>query len=496
MDGCKPEAPRNQSSTHLWTALLLAIVVAVLTRDVWLLFRHPVAVGLDGYFYVLQIESLHNNGTLYFRSSTPFVTYLLSALKFIINDTVLLLKLGSLLFHVALLGGVYAILVNLTRSKLHAMCGTLIVAASSVHLFMLSEYLANAGGLAFFVWGAYFTIRAVQTRTILLKISAIICFACAGLSHRSLAFTIGALAIVSLIYYLIVVADRKLWAGAIALALFIAPAVLAVQSLIALPDLVRNSLLASPQLPTGRVAILEKFLLLVCSLLFLFMTFKKDLRPQRLTNVALGSVAMLSLLFTINPFLNRSAGWSSASERVSALAYVQLAVLLPALLWLLARFAKRVLLLVPLTAICFAALSLAKPLPYGLRDNYLRDRTILLNELKEKRHAMADVRTVIAPHGDQFVITYALGVPAQQRVRTGEDAAMAHWLVQGFDGVNPSSVEGLIVVNETTFLVPDKHLDALLRSKSIKAGLELTRDNPHLTDRIMSLAGTYRVSVK
>lgn len=499
MDGCKLEAPRNQrnrSSTHLWTALLLVIVVAVLTRDVWLLFRYPVAVGLDGYFYVLQIESLHNNGSLYFRSSTPLVIYLLSALKFIVNDTVLILKLGSLFFHVALLGGVYAILVSLTRSKLPAICGTLIVAASSVHLFMLSEYLANAGGIAFFVWGSYFTIRAVQTRNILLKFSAISCFACAALSHRSLAFAIGALAVVSLIYYLIAIADRKLWAGVIALALFVSPSVLAAQSFIVLPELVRNSLLASPQLPIGRVAILEKLLLLVCSLLFLFVTSRKELRPQRLTNVVLGSVAMLSLLVTINPFFNRSAGWSSATERISALAYVQLAVLLPALLWLLAPFAKRLFPLVPLTAICFAALSFAKPLPYGLRDDYLRDRTSLLNDLKEKRHAITEVRTVIAPHGDQFLITYALGVPAQHRVRTGEDGSMAHWLVQGFNEVGADSVEGLIVLNETTFLVPDKHLDALLRSKSIKAGLELTKDNPHLTDRIMSLAGTYRVSVK
>ncbi len=499
MDGCKLEAPRNQrnrSSTQLWTALLLTIVVAVLTRDVWLLFRHPVAVGLDGYFYVLQVEGLHNNGSLYFRSSSPFVIYLLSALKFVVNDTVLTLKFASLFFHVALVGGVYAILVSLTRSKLHAMCGTLIVDASSVHLFMLSEYLANAAGLAFFVWGAYFTIRAVQTRKILLTISAISCFACAGLSHRSLAFIIGALAVVSLIYYLMVVAERRMWAGVIAAALFVSPSILAVQSFIVLPEVVRNSLLASPQLPIGRVAILEKFLLLVCSLLFLFVKFKKNLRRQPLTSVVLGSVTMLSLLVTINPFLNRSAGWSSASERISALAYVQLAVLLPAMLWLLSPFAKRILLLLPLVAICFAALSLAKPLPHGLRDDYLRDRTSLLNELREKRHAMADVRTVIAPHGDQFVITYALGVPAQQRVRTGEDGAMAHWLVQGFDGLNSDSVKGLIVLNEKTFLVPDKHLDALLRSKSIKAGLELTKENPHLTDRIMSLAGTYRVSVK
>ncbi|MCA1576335.1 MAG: hypothetical protein LC794_03095 [Acidobacteria bacterium] len=511
MDASKLEDHRNLSSqrnrsrflgAQLWTALLLAIVVAVLTRDVWLLFRHPVAVGLDGYFYVLQLENLYNNGTLFFRSSTPLVIYLLSALKFVINDTVFVLKLGALLFHVMLVGGVYAILVSLTRSKLHAMCGTLIVATSSVHLFMLAEYVANAGGLALFVWGAYFTIRALRIGKTLLKISAISCFACAALSHRSLLFIIGALAVASLIYYLIAGVEasrsRKLWAGGIALVLFISPSVLALQTFIVLPELVRDSLLASPQLPVGRVAIVEKFLLLVCSVLFLLVTSRKHRPLTPLIKVVLGSVVMLSLLVTINPFLDRSNGWSSASERISALAYVQLAVLLPALLWLLSPLTKRLWRLGPMTAICFAALSLAKPLPHGLRDDYLRDRASLLNELTERRLDLADVRTVIAPHGNQFVITYALGVAAHQRVRTGEDVAMAHWLIQGLDGVDVDSVEGLIVLNEekSTFLVPDRYLDALLRARPIKKGLELTKANPHLTGRVMSLAGTYRVSVK
>lgn len=509
-DASKLEDHRNSNSrrnrsrflrAQLWTALLL-VVVAVIARDVWLLFRHPVAVGLDGYFYVLQVENLYNDGTLYFRSSTPLVIYLLSALKFVINDTVFALKVGALLFHGALVGGVYAILVSLTRSRLHAMCGTLIGAASSVHLFMLAEYVANAGGLALFVWGVYFAIRVAQTGKTLLKISAVSCFTCAALSHRSLLFIIGALAVASLIYYLIAGVEasrgRKLWAGGIALVLFISPSVLALQPFIVLPELVRDSVLALPQLPVGRVATVEKCLLLVCSVLFLLVTFRKH-RPLPLhTKVVLGSVVMLSLLVTINPFLDRGNGWSRASERISALAYVQLAVLLPALVWLLSPFARRLWLLGPLTAICFAAFSVTKPLPYGLRDDYLRHRVSLLNDLTAKRDAVADVRTVIAPHGDQFVITYALGVTAHQRVRKSEDLTMAHWLVQDLGGVDVESFEGLIVLNEerSTFLVPDKHLDALLRARPTKDGLELTKANPHLMNRFMSLAGAYRVSVK
>jgi hypothetical protein len=466
---------------------------------VWLLFRHPVAVGLDGYFYVLQIESLYEKGTLFSRSSTPLVIYLLSALKFLINDSVLAIKLGSLLFHLALVAGVYAIVESLTRSKFHALCGTIIVAASSVHLYLLAEYVANAGGLALFVWGAYFTIRAAGTRKTSWAVSAIICFAGAGLSHRSLGLIIGALLGGWLVYYLSTAAaagrGRKLCAGALGLALFLSPSVLAWQTFIVLPERVRELLLTSPRLPVGRVAIPEKFLLLVCSVVFLFVLIKKD-RNERgpRTNMVLGSVVIMSLLLTINPFLDRSAGWSSASERISAFAYVQLAVLLPTLLWLLSPFARR-LWLPSLTVICFAALSLTLPLPYGLRDGYLRHRANLLHELKQKRPALADVQTVIAPHGDQFLITYALGVPAQQRMTPHAERPTAHWLVQESDAVKVDSVAGVIVLNEqrSTLLVPDEHLDAWLRATAMKERFELTNANPHLVDRIMSLGGVYRV---
>ena len=504
MDGVKLQrqiSRRQFAGTQLWTVLLLTFVVALLTRDVWLLLRHPVAVGLDGYYYVLQVESLSNTGTLFFGNSTPLVIYLLSALKFFVDDTVVGIKLGALLFHVAIAAGVYAILESLTRSKLHAMCGTLIVVASSVHLFMLSEYVANAGGLAFLVWGVYFTLRTAQAGKMLWKFSAIICLLCAGLSHRSLAFMIAALAIVCLIYYSMTAAELghnlRLWAGAIGLALFISPVVLSTQTFVVLPSVVRDSLLIWPQFPVARVAILEKLLLLVCSLLFLFIKFKKKSRTQHLTHLALGTLVMLSLLLTINPFLDRSRGWLSASERISALGYVQLALLLPGLFWLQSRsFRQRWL--CPLTAMVFAALSLAMPLPHGLRDDYLLDQANLLDELTEKRRSLSGLQRVIAPHGKQFLITYALGVPAQQRVREGEDPAMAHWMIQRLDAGDLTSVEGVVVLSEerSIYLVPDKHLDAWLRVRPIKEAFELTKANPHLMDRIISGTGSYRVSIK
>ncbi|HEY0100633.1 MAG TPA: hypothetical protein VGB76_16930 [Pyrinomonadaceae bacterium] len=484
--------------------MMLAIIFTALVHDAYLLFRYPVAVGVDGYYYVLQVENLHDRGTLFFPNSTPLVIYLLVALKFFVSSTVLAIKVGSFLFHLALAAGVFALLKTLTRSRMHAMCGTLIIGASSVHLFMLSEYIAHSGGLALLVWGAYFTVRAVRTGNTWWKGGAVIALVLASLSHRSCIFMIAVLAVMLFIYHLIMTPvrvnrRRTLTAGAVGLAFFISPLVFAGQTFVALSPEVRDESLASPGLSFGRVAILEKCLLLLCSLLFLVISFKHSRRRQTFVYKVLGTISVLSLLMTLNPFLDRSGGWLSASERISALAYIQLAILLPGLFWLLSPSVGR--LARPLcvaSVICFSAFSLVISLPYGLRDDYLHDRIRLIKSLTEQRQALTHLRRVIAPHGEQFVITYSLGVPAQQRVTPGEDLSTTHWLLQHFDRRNLNSVEGVIVLDEqqSTFIVPDKHLDAILRAMPLWEGLELTKANPHLIDRILSGTNTYRLPVR
>ena len=44
-----------------------------------------------------------------------------------------------------------------------------------------------------------------------------------------------------------------------------------------------------------------------------------------------GAIALMSLLVTLNPFLNRETGSLSVAERLSLLAYIQLAILMPTL---------------------------------------------------------------------------------------------------------------------------------------------------------------------
>lgn len=482
----------------LWALPLLAVACAAAARDAWLLFRHPVAAGVDGYYYVLQVESLHAAGRLFFPNRAPLVIYFLAGLKLFVSAAVPAVKLGSLLLHALLAAGVFSLLKSLLGSTLHAACGLALAAASGAHLYMVSEYVSQLGGAALLVWGCYFAAGATRGGGIFWKAGAALCLAAAFLSHRSSLPLAVALAASSCVYSLITRAGagrrgRVMAWGAALVLLLLAPLLVAAWSHLTSPE-GPASLPATfaPHAPVGRVALLEKAALLCCSVLFLAVGVRRPLR-RRGADAALGGVAVLSLLLTLNPLLDRSEGMSGAAERLGLLAYVQLAVLLPALLWRWSLSAGRRAVPASVAAvICLSALGLGTPPPHGLGDEYLRDRADLIESLAAKRETLfgpaASRPTVIAPHGDQFVVTYAAGVPARQRAAPGQDPAQTYWLLRRGDGAGPGPLGGAVAVDErrTIFLVPEASLDALLRATPAKESLRLARANPHLRERIMA----------
>jgi hypothetical protein len=63
-----------------WLALVAALAVGV-AYDAAVLFKYPFAVGVDGYYYVLQINELRTQGRLYFPTRTPLILYLLTGVS-------------------------------------------------------------------------------------------------------------------------------------------------------------------------------------------------------------------------------------------------------------------------------------------------------------------------------------------------------------------------------------------------------------------------------
>ena len=465
----KPHASPNR----LATVLLLVLVAIALLRDVYLLFRHSVAVGIDGYYYVLQIDSLYAHRGLFFPNIMPVGLYLLAAMRAWTGNPVLALKLGALASHLSLCLGVYVLLKSFTKSHVYALCGVLIITTSNLHAFLLSEFLSNSIAVSFLIWSAVLALMINQRAWALAVTAAGLCALLAIFSHRSAVFLLAVFVVSFVLFRLTTSRDATILKKAVGLGgivvLFFAPL-----------------LILSPQILTlGRLALLEKTLLLVGSVsLLLFM--RESEGRNRLVYRFAGAIALMSLLVTLNPFLNRQTGSLSVAERVSLLAYIQLAILMPSLFSLSRPRLKCWALPTCLAlSVLFSVISLQMIPPRGLSNEYLARRAQLIDTLRRHEGTLDDVKLVIAPHGDQFVVTDVLGIASQQK-RTATQQDTPYWLLQRFSNVRRRNGEGTIKLDEETLLVRDDRLDELLASLDVSEIRRTLPNNPHLIGRLMT----------
>src|ERR1043165_6464674 len=101
-------AIRKRSKAYLPWAILLKLLIVSELRDAFVLFSYPVAVGINGYFYVLQIEELAKSSHLFFPTHTSLPIYLLTALRYLTGKAVTAVKVFGLLLQAALCLGVFA----------------------------------------------------------------------------------------------------------------------------------------------------------------------------------------------------------------------------------------------------------------------------------------------------------------------------------------------------------------------------------------------------
>jgi hypothetical protein len=461
------------SPNRLATVLLLVLVAIALFRDVYLLFRHSVAVGIDGYYYVLQIESLHAHRGLFFPTIAPVGLYLLAAMRAWTSNPAMALKLGALASHLSLCLGVYVLLKLLAKSNVYALCGVLIIATSSLHTFLLSEFLSNSIAVSFLIWSAAFALMINCRAGKLAGTAAGFCALLAIFSHRSGVFLLAVFVVSFALFRLMRGSDSKSFRKAIALGVTVV--------LFFAPQLIQPPWILS----LGRLALLEKTMLLVGSVSLLLFIRERESRNRLMYRLS-GAIALMSLLVTLNPFLNRETGSLSVAERLSLLAYIQLAILVPSLFWLLKPMLRRWALPACLAlSVLFSAISLQIRPPVGLSNGYLSRRAELIDTLRKHQRTLDEVKLVIAPHGDQFVVTDVLGVPSQQKWASNQQD-IPYWLLQRFSNIHSRNGDGTIKLDEETLLVRDDRLDELLGSLDISEIRRTLPNNPHLIGRLLT----------
>lgn len=457
-------------------------------RDAAALWAYPVAAGIDGYYYVIQIESLRTRGLFYYPVRTPLILYALTGVSHFTGDPVLAVKLAAVTLHALLCVGLFALILDATRSALLGALGSLIAVVSGLHFYMLAEYVNQLGAITLLVWGAWCAVRFTATRRVAWLVVAGVCLLGVLYSHRSALPLVCLIAVSAYLgYNLLTSPEGGRRRALILIALvFCAPALVAAQPFFAVPAGLRAEIMPLPSPSFLSVATEEKLALLVVAPACLLVAVRRRF-VSGAASCILAAVALSSLFVTVNPFLNSARGLVSITGRLSCLAYIQVAVLVPGLIWLASLMNRKLCLLILL----FAGLLLtssARRLPAGLRPSYLAERTRLVNELPKHREALVPGSIVIAAHGDEFVVTALLGTPAQQRWPHANRQPNVYWLLHQF-GARSQPSETIVLTIETdgsaTALVRDDELRRQLDLMRPAEKYALMRRNPQLYEHVI-----------
>ena len=176
----------------LCAVLLAAVLAACLWVDLDHLFESPYPYGIDGYYYLAQVNSIEQHGRP-FRDAPPLTFWAIRGLAFFF-PTADAIKLASVafLFLSALLA--FCVVYSLTRSPLAAVFAFALMGKGFMRVELLVDFLKQSLGHAW-VLGALFLLaswlRAPRKRH---WVGILLCVAGAALTHKlALALTIGAL---------------------------------------------------------------------------------------------------------------------------------------------------------------------------------------------------------------------------------------------------------------------------------------------------------------
>jgi hypothetical protein len=482
-DSVKTRAP--------WALLaLLSVLAAGAWRDAAVLLRYPVAVGIDGYYYVLQIDALRGQGHFYFPTRAPLILYALAGLSHLTGDTVLAMKIGAVILHAALCLGIFGIVYSATRSPWLGVLGSALAVASGAHFYMVGEFISNLGAVTFLIWCGWFATLAFRTRRKVWGLLAFACLAGAALSHRS-ALPLAAILLLSLLLARPLTSAKSPGVRTAALAavliIWCAPAILALQPFMQLPAWAQGEFSAVPRLPLSRSAVAEKLLLFALAPATLILVSSERLRRREgVGNLIFGSVALWSMLVTLNPFLNHGREWIGVSWRFGMLAYVQAAILVPGLIWLAVPLRREAIFYVAGLALPLMVWSARDSLPYGMRGEYLSKRAEIVKRLPAYRGQLGPSPLVISPHGEQFVVASVLGVPAQQRWPDQNTYHTIYWLLHGVGPrfVTPSMTVLMPEGGGHMVLAKDDDVRQMVGAISGVERRQLLISNPHLHDYV------------
>lgn len=188
---------RDGAAARLWRGLTAAALLLLFARAAWvrweLLTASPFPLGVDGYFYPIQVRSLLEHGHLYYPAS-PLTFWLMAPLAALMGDPILGAKLGAALGGAAVVWPAYALGKRLGgggggrggfgRGRLAGLVAAVIAVSSTGSLLLSAEFVKNAFGVTFGLAALAALLAAVDAPGARRWALAALAFAAALLSHK------------------------------------------------------------------------------------------------------------------------------------------------------------------------------------------------------------------------------------------------------------------------------------------------------------------------
>lgn len=417
-------AGRADSGGNLPLYTGLAVIALGAFADAELLLRYSRPVGLDGYYYLIQLKQLIATGHPYYPTSTRAIFYVFRFISIITHtDATHTIKITACALNVLLNTAIYIFSRDLTERSSHAIWAPLACTVFGSHVAFVGEYVKELAAVTCLAWAAVALSLWLSTRSWRHAGACFLLITTSLTFHRSAAAIVFAVlgsvlaaVLCSRFRLLIVLIVAIAWVLPLVAAYFGQPPLFA-------PDVSLRSYMWWPP---------ERLLLILLAAGFLFWHTGEETNPGGHTEIICLAICIFAVCLTANPIL--TGDFSSVIGRVQLTAYLQVAVLVPLVLYLLlkSRSFMSTTLFNCIVGI-FLLLGALLPSPMqGLSVSYMDRRERLVTGLEALRD---QVRTeshlnalVIAAHGDEFVVTAVLGVPAQQHWHT--TSRSIYWLLR------------------------------------------------------------------
>ena len=376
-------------------------------------------VGLDGYYYVLQVEALLRDGAPQYPTPFLFPALLMTGVSVLVGDATMGIKIFALVIAAALSVAIFVAVRRGTGSAFAGALGQLIWIVHTSTAYYVVEYINNMFGLAMFALMVLADIHARQDPHQAGGAAWYIRVAAGGaavVSHRMSAGLV-------LLYFAVKLLLRYARGShLLALATWVLPlftlVVMALQQGFAPPGMrvaVARELSSVPFRELFAPSILFGTVLLISTIVPIALDAVRQARSRvalgvpRLEWLALSGVVVLVLL---NPWLKYDTGLQSIAARLRLAEGVFLGLLLPVSLTIRWRQDPRRRLLLVGALIVVVALFRTGRSPAGSRATFLDQQSQMLREVNDLRRELPQGSVIVAQHGFEYAITHRLGMDA------------------------------------------------------------------------------------